>query len=1062
MPCYDFVALHSCGTNKIKAARWTCSQIPTQGGNQLMSINASVDMRFIKKLLCGASLSAIATVIGGQAQAQSVPQLANTLNVNAVVSADSATKTNKTKETGGAPANLVQLAQADTADTRQAAATTTESVVVTGSRIQNGNSLPTPVTIMSAVDLTATTPTSIPDALNKLPNFSVGRTANSATNANGRGWSDPGSYLNLRGFGAIRTLVLQDGNRVSGTFYDTTVDTDMLPQMLIERVEVVSGGASAVYGSDAITGVINFITNKHFNGLKGYIQGGVTTYGDNRSSKAGLAWGADILDRGHIEVAVDYLMRDMAGVASRPFSQLSPAVLGNGTAATPYVMGFDARQSNASFGGLVTTGPFKGQQFLPGGNLGAFNPGTPTVNTNTAIGGDGGWVNNMSLLPAVVTGQAYGRFDYDFSDDLKGYVSFHIGDKRNYLRSQITTNTTAQYPITIYSGNAFLTAAEQAQLTATGTQSFNMNRFDQDLIRGLGLSGHTLVESTTMGLEGKLSGDWAWDTHYTHGLTKNDYITNGNINTNRFYAAIDAVKDPISGNIKCRVTMTNPGLYPGCQPLNLFGQNSYSATADAYIRDRTWTKSTNTMDDFGANMTGTAFQGWAGPVKVAIGAEYRLNSLVATTSNPNTTFYADPNVRLAPYGTYNAGNGGTAATNPTGSYPSSDLVVFKELQSPGTGSESISEGNIEVDVPLLKDLPLIELLSFNGAARYTNYSTHGNGTLSASFAASTWKTGIEWQVIDDLKLRASMSRDIRAPTLWDLYQQQIVSSSFVTDPLTKVGNSLNTVAGGNPNLKPEKSVNTTAGVIYAPGWFPGFSASIDYYNVKISNGIGGVNGLSTQAQNICLGSPNGSSPMCALVQRPISYNSTDPANYPTLIYTVSQNIALNEVRGFDVEANYSNELDNIISGWPGAIRARVLWNHQPVLYAVSIPGSQQTNAAGTGATPKDHVSTTLAYAVGNWSVDLLENWYDAQHTQSDPTQISLIKVPAYFRSDVNISYQFEDAPMSVYLNVSNVFNDAGTASGGCASAPGLCYGAWQTPYMDVVGRSFAVGLKFEL
>src|ERR1700761_1094786 len=174
-----------------------------------------------------------------------------------------------------------------------------EQITVTGTRI-SGTDTPTPVQVQTADQLEAITPASIPEALDKSPIFMGGSTPeNATTGANGRGNNTPGFFLNLRNLGTIRTLVLEDGHRVPGTFYDTTVDTSMLPQMLVQRVEVVTGGASAVYGSDAVSGVVNFILDHKFEGLKGEFEGGESNYGDARSFRAGLAGGEDILG-GHL------------------------------------------------------------------------------------------------------------------------------------------------------------------------------------------------------------------------------------------------------------------------------------------------------------------------------------------------------------------------------------------------------------------------------------------------------------------------------------------------------------------------------------------------------------------------------------------------------------------------------------------------------------------------------------------------------------------------------------------------------------------------------------------
>ena len=943
-----------------------------------------------------------------------------------------------------------------------ASSDSSRDIVVTGSRIQNGNNLPTPVTIVSAVQLQQTTPTNIPDGLNKLPQFNAGAaTPNTAVNANGRGFGAPGNFLNLRSLGAIRTLILQDGNRVPGTFYDMTVDTNMLPQLLIQRVEVVTGGASAVYGSDAVTGVVNFITDNKFVGLKGVIQGGMSKYSDAKSVRGGLAYGLNIGERGHFEVSAEYFKRNgVSDTGTRPYGNLYPAVVGGGTAANPYRLVFGARQSNAAPGGLVLTGPFAGQQFLNDGSLATFNAGTATATANAAVGGDGGYTHNEYLVPDLRTAQAFARFDYELTDTLRFYVQGRYASNRTFAASQIYTNvsnaTTANptnaagsYPLWIYSGNAFLTAAQQATLTATNTASFAVNRFDNDLMRQLALEQKIKAAAATIGFNGELPGNFTWDAHYTRGDNKTRFNSINNVNTANFYAAVDAVRDPSTGNIVCRVSITAPGAFPGCAPLNLFGQNRASAAAQDFIFDTTYWIAKNTMDDFGANATGTLFDGWAGPVKIALGGQYRRQGLKVTTSVPNTAFNPQY-LRL-----------GAAGNSLPTSYPSSNLAYFKEVQSGARGSENIYEANVETDVPLLKDLPLVDLLSFNGAFRYAKYDATGNGGIQAKFSAKTWKLGLEWAVIDGLRLRATRSRDFRAPTLWDLYQAQIISASGVTDPLTNVAAQLNTVAGGNPNLRPEIGKNLTAGVVFSPHFIRNFSVSVDYYNVKINNAIGAVSGLNPLIQSICLGS-GGSSPYCALVVRPISYNSTAAANFPTLNYSLSQNIAQVHAKGIDFEANYRADLGEL--GLSGVLSLRGLWTHQPVTKTTTIPGAVTTNASGTQAVPKDKVNFTAAYRLGALSFDVLERFYSSVHQSANPTLVFAIpNVPAYWQTDVNLSYDLKvgGATATAFVNVSNLFN----AKGGIFQDPGytgsigLRYPS--VNYADVIGRYYTAGIRFK-
>ena len=622
----------------------------------------------------------------------------------------------------------VALAQSDA---------TIKSVTVTGSRIvSNGNDAPTPVTVVSSAQLLTTTPTGIPDGLNKLPAFTASNTPNNpVSGANGRGMGEPGNFLNLRNLGAIRTLILEDGHRVPGTFYDTTVDTDMLPQMLIQRVEVVTGGASAVYGSDAVSGVVNFILDHKFEGIKGIVQGGESGRGDARNFRVGVANGFDVGSSGHFEWSAEYSDRDaITHQSARPLGKNNSAAVGSGTVAKPYVFATNLRTSNVSFGGLATSGPFSGQQFLANGQLGAFNPGVATTTANDSVGGDGGYQADEYLLPVLNNGQVFARYDDQVTSTIHGYVEARDAFSRTYEANQGFTNVPTGFPITIYSGNAFLPASAQAQLTATKTSSFSLNRSDDmDLAPLLGLTSQTGAQSVSAGLNGTLD-SFNWDLNYTHGQSRNMLTTTNNVNSERFYAAIDAVNNPATGQVVCNATIATPGAFPGCVPYNLFGANNSSAAAKAYVDGTTsWTAS-NGLDDFNANLTGTAFDGWAGPVKVAAGVEYRLANLNVVTSVPDNSFNPT-NLRLGPNG-----------NSLPGSYPTSNLGWFKEVQSPANGAEDVSEGNVELDAPLLKNLPLVELLSFNGAYRYTLYSTAGEGNF-ARFSANTWKLGLEWQVI---------------------------------------------------------------------------------------------------------------------------------------------------------------------------------------------------------------------------------------------------------------------------------------------------------------------------
>src|SRR5882724_8812440 len=244
------------------------------------------------------------------------------------------------------PKNVAAAAD-DTAAGSQSAATV-EQVVVTGSRvISSAVNSPTPLTVVSAEQLQATTPTNIPDALNKLPVFLGSQQPRSA----GNGGSGSGqNVLALRNFGAQRTLVLFDSHRVAPDNANGTVNIDVLPQMLMSRVDVVTGGASAVYGSDAVTGVVNFVLDKHFEGFKFDINSGISNYGDGFSYKTAAAFGTDLFGgRGHFEMSVEHFNQDGVPISSRPYGPGYWSLAGAGTAAIPFAFVQNTRVPTHTF-----------------------------------------------------------------------------------------------------------------------------------------------------------------------------------------------------------------------------------------------------------------------------------------------------------------------------------------------------------------------------------------------------------------------------------------------------------------------------------------------------------------------------------------------------------------------------------------------------------------------------------------------------------------------------------------------------------------------------------------
>ncbi|HTI66341.1 MAG TPA: TonB-dependent receptor [Caulobacteraceae bacterium] len=929
---------------------------------------------------------------------------------------------------------LATSALAQQAAGAAAASGEVESVVVTATRIQtNGYTAPTPVTVAPVAELLQTTPSNIPDALNKLPQFAGSATAVGNGNGAGSGPSNvfTGNYLNLRNMGAIRTLVLLDGRRVPSTAGNGQVDTNTLPQQLVQRVDVVTGGASAVYGSDAVTGVVNFVLDSRYKGFKAQVQKGISDRNDAPSFKVGFAGGADVFDRGHVIFSVEHFQNaGIKRVEDRDYLNNQLVFVGAGSPENPYTLASGARLARTAYGGLASTGPFAGQQFVGSGVLAPFNVGTPTRNAGLSIGGDGIYYYDAVGSQPLRNDQVFGRFEYDFSDNTTGFVqlSWTESGTSNFRRSNSPT-----VPLTIFSGNPFLPANAQAALTATGTASFIMDRFPRDLTLGSSLTQLVSSLNFTTGLRGKIFGDYNWEAYYTHGEARVRSRRNNNINWPNFYAGLDAVRDP-GGNIVCRVTLTNPGLYPGCQPLNMFGQLNQSPNALDYVYQDTNFQILNKMEDFAASLSGDVLQGWAGPLSAALNFEYRQQSMAqTTTANPNDPLNLT-GIRL-------------------GTLPRSTWAF--DLLAPQYGQNSVWEGSGELAMPLLVDAPFVKRLDVSGAVRYTQYSSSG--------PATTWKLGLNYTPFEDLRFRFTESRDIRAPTLLDLYSGATVAGVSFNDAHTgRTGNTI-TRGGGNPDLVPEVSRTTTIGGVYRPSWFPRFQMSVDYFNIRMTNGITTLAGTNTSIQRECEVT-NGASPLCALIVRPLPFSDRSAANFPTFVRSTTLNVASQETHGVDVEASYRLPLADLAPSLPGVLDLRLLYTHQPVMNTQAFATSPVINSAGAVGLAADRATLMVGYEAGPISLRWQARYTGKLKLTGDPLVIyNSPNLPSHMTHDLNVTYRFKAASHDVqaFVAVSNVFDTPPRLSPGAnfAGSPGSQSATVDSD--DEMGRYFTFGLKMQ-
>lgn len=753
-------------------------------------------------------------------------------------------------------------------------------IVVTASRTaQNGLQAPTPTQVIGAEVLEKQGVTTVMEVLNQNPAFKATR----SPGANATNTSSPAqATADLRALGGQRTLVLVNQSRVvpfapaSNLGVPTTTDLNLFPTNMIERVDVVTGGASALYGSDAVSGVVNIVMKKRYQGVEVTAQTGISQLGDYGTQRIGVLAGTSFGGgRGNIVVAGDYSTNDgMGDIYARDWGRDEYMIVSNSQRTTPGTPGFgqpalilSPNVHNSLGAGSVIISSIPGltnMTFNSDGSIRPFQKGA-IFGGQVMIGGEGeSIIKGVAQIPDVERMTLYGSLYYDFSDSLTAYVEGGYSRSRGYLDG-IAIRLASQ---TIQRDNAFIPASVRALLPAA-TQSFNISRIAYDL----GKNYYEIINETphgTVGLEGKLGGSWKWDAHLSYGVNNYSAETHDNPISGNLAFAIDAVRDPLSGNIVCRAVLQNNPAAAGCQPLNLFGEGNASVAARDYILGEGSSKVKYDQTTAAVNVVGEPFSTWAGPVSVAFGGEYRRETQKLTAD------------------AIGANNGFLTAGNAV----------------PYSGEFNVKEAYIEVTVPLAKDVPFLHSLSLNGAARYADYSTVGG--------QSAWKIGATWEPVEGLNIRAARSRDIRAPAINELYSpgSNVRNAvALVVDGKNKSANIPQNTSMGNLNVGPEFGDTLTAGLSYTGrGALRGFGLSVDYYNIKIKDAI---TNLSTA--NIATLCSNGDAYFCSL----FTYGP-DPSAPGERIHTGlvagSLNVGAFEQKGIDTTLSYNSRADFLGEG----------------------------------------------------------------------------------------------------------------------------------------------------
>lgn len=930
-------------------------------------------------------------------------------------------------------------AQAQTAP----AATPVDEIVVTGTRVvRDGYQAPTPLTVMDAEQIRASAPANVADFVNELPALSGStepQNSNSAISSGAGGIN----ALNLRGLGNARTLVLLDGQRSVGSTITGSVDVNNLPQMLISRVDVVTGGASAAYGSDALSGVVNFVLDKDFTGLSVEADAGITTYGDDKSWKLGIAYGTPFAsDRGHLllngEVAnkkgIFGVPRDWA---EQGIYLITNPAYGTGAGQTRTVperiIVSGAGVSNATFGGIITNSALAGTAFDPSGQPYQFAYGSPRLDP-WMVGGQAmaNQANTFNTLdPSEVRQGVFTRASYDVTDTIEVFVQ----GAWNYSHGKSLSGH--QYHLgnlLVRADNAFLPQSVRDRAVAAGVTQFNVGKFVGDFaVRGTDNDRTTRrVVAGANGSFGAFDSDWSWDAYYQHGETSTSENLPEIGNNAKFARAFDAVRGA-NGAIVCRVNAdavtTNDD--PACVPFNLFGENVNSQAAIDYVTGDPHRNQKFVQKVMAVSFSGEPLSLWAGPVSLAFGAEHRKESVAGAVPTEYEAGWFVGNYR-ASFGDYN-----------------------------------VTEGFVETVIPLANGEAWADSLDLNAAVRATDYSTSG-------FVA-TWKVGTTYAPIEDVRFRVTRSRDIRAPNLSELFQAGGANTNNVTDPFN--GNAVTQYQGlatGNPNLQPEKADTWGLGVVVSPSFVPGFTASFDYFNINVKDAIGSV-----AAQEIVDRCFRGDTVYCAAITR-----GPNASGVLVIQQIRSQpfNLVTRQNRGFDVDLSYRTSLDQMAESLAGNVTLRALATRYLENYSedgIAAPTDtvgQMTGdgparwryrlSAGYDLDPINVILTARGVSAGVYDNTNIEcsTACPVSTTLNRTVGENDIKGAWYF--DLSLTYKFlendDGDEAEAFLNVRNIADtDPALVAQGPAGTSFLGQPANATLY-DTLGRTFRAGVRFKM
>lgn len=856
-----------------------------------------------------------------------------------------------------------------------------EEVVVTGSRIARPEiDQPNPVTSFSAATLEQSGRTNVTDFLVQNPAL-LGSLTSADQAGSTAGFGAVGTnLLNLRNLGTDRTLVLVDGRRhVAGIPGSASVDINTIPVELIDRFDIQTGGAGAVYGADAVSGVVNFVLKRDFEGVRARAQVGLSDEGDAGTKFLALTGGKNFADdRGNVALSYEFRQDDRVsgfdrgrvGDPLRAFGLVrDPTDFPDDPNRPDRVLTNNLRYADSSRDGAVDvdldgipdfTGTGKvydrGRLLRSSGGLTQGGDSTPTAGYQGDLQPDNR-VHNVNLLTS-----------FRFSDALRVFAQGKYTNTKSFSVAQPSFD----FFTFLAPDNAFLNARFGA--LAPDGALISRDNFD------FGIRGENVKRETyrsVVGADGRIGDHARYELSYVYGQTKSRFLSTNYRLSDRYFAAIDAVRAP-NGQIVCRSTLTpgninpdnfnqpattfTPGAGSPCQPLNLLGENVLSQAALDFInvdlvnryKVQQHVVSGSVSGDFGR-----LFELPGGPIDFAIGAEYR---------EEKSDFVSDPFLQQGA------------------------LADIAQI-SPESGKFNVKEIFAELRVPVLKDVPFAQSLDLNAAVRLSDYSTVGR--------TDTYNFSAIYAPIRDIRIRGTYGEAVRAPNITELFSPQNGTFAFIDDPCDpenlpegtsfRVANcnaqlaaagltpaqiaafspttdptatvSLPGRSGGNPNLREETARTWTAGVVIQPRFIPRLTITADWYDIKLRDAV--RTATAQEIIDLCVDQPTLDNVFCSSISR------SPTTGFVNNFFVGPQNVAEFRTAGLDLQVLYTLVLDPKI----GTFAFRLNGNYLDKKTFVPTPGADVENDRLTTFDPKYSGTLDVTWTKGPLTLNYGLNYF---------------------------------------------------------------------------------------